>query len=170
MYTFTDITRTHKKLWHKTFVKNGQICEGSGALNRVVTTLVGAGAVLCNFAGINSVILLYYFCFMCIVFCRDITLTSEQLQHFLVKIIRLLKSTDLQELPPVVYQLLALSVKVCYCLDWFHNSPLIFTRPPRQFSHTRTDKQTVLKVCTVINMSGITLYYAPVRRDSRSGV
>ena len=37
MYTFTDITLTHKKLWHKTFVKNGQICEGCGSLKALQT-------------------------------------------------------------------------------------------------------------------------------------
>ena len=28
MYTFTDITLTHKNLWHKTFVKNGPNLRG----------------------------------------------------------------------------------------------------------------------------------------------
>ena len=37
MYTFTDITLTHKKLWHKTLVKNGQICEGCGFQHQNLT-------------------------------------------------------------------------------------------------------------------------------------
>ena len=43
-------------------------------------------------------------------------------------------------------------------------SPQFCTRPLRRCSNTRTDKQTVLKVCTIINISGTTLYYASVRR------
>ena len=40
MYTFTDITLTHKKLWHKTFVKNGQICEGCGSLKDSINSSI----------------------------------------------------------------------------------------------------------------------------------
>ena len=44
MYTFTDITLTHKKLWHKTFVKKGQICEGCGSVKDYLYKLhVSAG-------------------------------------------------------------------------------------------------------------------------------
>ena len=32
MYTFTDITPSHKKLWHNFVFKNWQNCEGSGPL------------------------------------------------------------------------------------------------------------------------------------------
>ena len=39
-----------------------------------------------------------------------------------------------------------------------------YARPPRGCTNTRTDKQIVLKVCTIINMSEITHYYASVRR------
>ena len=34
MYTFTDITLSHNKLWHKTLFKNGRNCEGSGPLKQ----------------------------------------------------------------------------------------------------------------------------------------
>ena len=45
---------------------------------------------------------------------KDITLTTEELNHVVNKIIRMFSDLDLQELPPLVYQLLLLSAKVSY--------------------------------------------------------
>ena len=67
---------------------------------------------VCFCAMIFNFKLKLYLLFVCFSLIRDIQLTPEQLQFFMVKIVRLLKNTDLQELPPVVYQLLSLSGKV----------------------------------------------------------
>ncbi|XP_038070700.1 Fanconi anemia group I protein-like isoform X2 [Patiria miniata] len=42
---------------------------------------------------------------------RDVALSSDQLKFVITKILRLCKDVDLQELPPLVYQLLLLSTK-----------------------------------------------------------
>ncbi|XP_077861464.1 Fanconi anemia group I protein-like, partial [Saccoglossus kowalevskii] len=42
---------------------------------------------------------------------RDVPLTNEELQFVIDKILRMFKSMDLQELPPLIYQLLLLSTK-----------------------------------------------------------
>ncbi|XP_068131301.1 Fanconi anemia group I protein [Hyperolius riggenbachi] len=42
---------------------------------------------------------------------RDVLLTSEELQFVVEKVLRLLSKLDLQEMPPLVYQLLLLSAK-----------------------------------------------------------
>ncbi|XP_022096600.1 Fanconi anemia group I protein-like [Acanthaster planci] len=42
---------------------------------------------------------------------RDVVLSSDQLKSVITKILRLCKDVDLQELPPLVYQLLLLSTK-----------------------------------------------------------
>ena len=39
MYTFTDTTLTHKKLWPKTFCKKGQFCEGIKWKERLIQPL-----------------------------------------------------------------------------------------------------------------------------------
>ena len=43
---------------------------------------------------------------------KDITMTPDQLQFVIEKILRLLNEIDLQELPPLIYQLLVLSTNV----------------------------------------------------------
>ena len=44
---------------------------------------------------------------------RDIALSSEELSHVIAKSMRQLTEMDQNELPPLVYQLLLLSAKVC---------------------------------------------------------
>ena len=47
---------------------------------------------------------------------RDVPLAPEEL-HFLVeKVLRMFLKLDLQEIPPLVYQLLLLAGKVCVCV------------------------------------------------------
>ena len=43
---------------------------------------------------------------------RDISLSDSELRFVITKVIRLLKDLDLQELPPLIYQLLLLATKV----------------------------------------------------------
>ena len=45
---------------------------------------------------------------------RDISLSDSELRFVITKVIRLLKDLDLQELPPLIYQLLLLATKVSY--------------------------------------------------------
>lgn len=44
---------------------------------------------------------------------RDVPLSSEELQFLVEKVLRMFSKMDLQEVPPLVYQLLLLSAKVC---------------------------------------------------------
>lgn len=44
---------------------------------------------------------------------RDITMTLPEMQSVVKKIVKEMKAIDLQELPPLVYQMLLLSTKVC---------------------------------------------------------
>ncbi|XP_032379362.1 Fanconi anemia group I protein isoform X1 [Etheostoma spectabile] len=44
---------------------------------------------------------------------RDVPLSSEELQFLVEKVLRMLTKLDLQEIPPLVYQLLLLSAKGC---------------------------------------------------------
>ncbi|XP_053320955.1 Fanconi anemia group I protein [Spea bombifrons] len=44
---------------------------------------------------------------------RDVPLSSEELQFVVEKVLRMLSKLDLQEMPPLVYQLLLLSAKGC---------------------------------------------------------
>lgn len=44
---------------------------------------------------------------------RDVPLSSEELQFLVEKILRMFTKLDLQEIPPLVYQLLLLTAKVC---------------------------------------------------------
>lgn len=46
---------------------------------------------------------------------RDVPLSSEELQFLVEKVLRMFTKLDLQEIPPLVYQLLLLSAKVCVC-------------------------------------------------------
>ena len=43
---------------------------------------------------------------------KDVPLSSEELGHVIQKVLRMFKDVDLQELPPLVYQLLLLATKV----------------------------------------------------------
>lgn len=43
---------------------------------------------------------------------RDIPLSGEELQFVVEKVLRMFSRLDLQEIPPLVYQLLLLSAKV----------------------------------------------------------
>lgn len=43
---------------------------------------------------------------------RDVPLSSEELQFVVEKVLRMFTKLDLQEIPPLVYQLLLLSAKV----------------------------------------------------------
>ncbi len=43
---------------------------------------------------------------------KDVPMTSEELHFVISKMLRMLKDIDLQELPPLVYQLLLLTTKV----------------------------------------------------------
>uniref|UniRef100_A0A3Q3A1Z5 FA complementation group I n=1 Tax=Kryptolebias marmoratus TaxID=37003 RepID=A0A3Q3A1Z5_KRYMA len=45
--------------------------------------------------------------------CRDVPLSSEELQFLVEKVLRMFTKLDLQEIPPLVYQLLLLSAKGC---------------------------------------------------------
>jgi len=55
---------------------------------------------------------------------RDITLSSEELSHVIAKSLRQLTEMDQNELPPLVYQLLLLSAKVCMTVA--HGSKLCY--------------------------------------------
>lgn len=46
--------------------------------------------------------------------CRDIPLSAEELQFVVEKVLRMFPKVDLQEIPPLVYQLLLLSAKVIF--------------------------------------------------------
>ena len=58
---------------------------------------------------------------------KDITLSSDELRFVIEKIVRLLNELDVQELPPLIYQLLLLSTKVgtVTCLSEVPTVPLI---------------------------------------------
>ena len=43
---------------------------------------------------------------------KDVAMTTDELGFVIKKILRMLKDVDLEELPPLVYQLLLLSTKV----------------------------------------------------------
>jgi len=43
---------------------------------------------------------------------RDVSLLDSELRFVITKVIRLFKDLDLQELPPLIYQLLLLAAKV----------------------------------------------------------
>ena len=62
---------------------------------------------------------------------RDITLTNEELSHVIAKCLRQLTELELNELPPLIYQLLLLSAKVG-CTKSYHQqncgNPLICTK------------------------------------------
>lgn len=47
-----------------------------------------------------------------LLFNRDIPLSGEELQFVVEKVLRMFSKLDLQEIPPLVYQLLLLSAKV----------------------------------------------------------
>lgn len=49
----------------------------------------------------------------CFSFFRDVPMSSEELQFLVEKVLRMFSKLDLQEIPPLVYQLLLLSAKVC---------------------------------------------------------
>uniref|UniRef100_A0A3Q3E817 FA complementation group I n=1 Tax=Labrus bergylta TaxID=56723 RepID=A0A3Q3E817_9LABR len=51
--------------------------------------------------------------FLCLPCCRDVPLSSEELQFVVEKVLRMFTKLDLQEIPPLVYQLLLLSAKGC---------------------------------------------------------
>uniref|UniRef100_A0A3B4V0H7 FA complementation group I n=1 Tax=Seriola dumerili TaxID=41447 RepID=A0A3B4V0H7_SERDU len=51
--------------------------------------------------------------FLCPPHCRDVPLSSEELQFLMEKVLRMFTKLDLQEIPPLVYQLLLLSAKGC---------------------------------------------------------
>lgn len=44
--------------------------------------------------------------------CRDVPVSTEELQFVMMKVEKMFPRLDLQELPPLVYQLLLLSAKV----------------------------------------------------------
>lgn len=48
--------------------------------------------------------------------CRDVPLSTEELQFLIEKVLRMFAKLDLQEIPPLVYQLLLLTAKVCVCI------------------------------------------------------
>ena len=43
---------------------------------------------------------------------KEVSLTSDEIQFVMEKVLRMMNNIDLQELPPLVYQLLVLSTKV----------------------------------------------------------
>lgn len=57
---------------------------------------------------------LFFVC-VCLPHLRDVPLSSEELQFLVEKVLRMFTKLDLQEIPPLVYQLLLLSTKVCLC-------------------------------------------------------
>lgn len=54
--------------------------------------------------------------FLCLPPFRDVPLSTEELQFLVEKVLRMFIKLDLQEIPPLVYQLLLLSAKVCVCV------------------------------------------------------
>uniref|UniRef100_A0A8C3AZL7 FA complementation group I n=1 Tax=Cyclopterus lumpus TaxID=8103 RepID=A0A8C3AZL7_CYCLU len=52
-------------------------------------------------------------CSMCLPHFRDVPVSSEELQFVVEKVVRMFTKLDLQEIPPLVYQLLLLSAKGC---------------------------------------------------------
>ena len=46
---------------------------------------------------------------------RDVVMTPEQLQLVVGRVRELMKGVEVEELPPLVYQLLLFSTKVCVC-------------------------------------------------------
>lgn len=60
---------------------------------------------------------------------RDVPLSSEELRFLVEKVLRMFSKLDLQEIPPLVYQLLLLSAKVCVSACWLsgtHNRASLF--------------------------------------------
>lgn len=53
-----------------------------------------------------------YYLFLPLPDYRDVPLSSEELRFLVEKVLRMFTKLDLQEIPPLVYQLLLLSVKV----------------------------------------------------------
>uniref|UniRef100_A0A7N6BGL1 FA complementation group I n=1 Tax=Anabas testudineus TaxID=64144 RepID=A0A7N6BGL1_ANATE len=54
-----------------------------------------------------------YIMYLCLPDFRDVPLSSEELQFLVEKVLRMFIKLDLQEIPPLVYQLLLLSAKGC---------------------------------------------------------
>ena len=48
---------------------------------------------------------------------RDVPLSPEELQFLVEKVFRMFSKLELQEVPPLVYQLLLLSAKVCWNVE-----------------------------------------------------
>lgn len=66
----------------------------------------------------------YYFCVgncnstVTFIMVRDVPLSPEELQFVVDKVLRMFQKLELQEIPPLIYQLLLLSTKVrklCCC-------------------------------------------------------
>ena len=60
---------------------------------------------------------------------RDVPLSSEELRFLVETVLRMFSKLDLQEIPPLVYQLLLLSAKVCVSACWLsgtHNRASLF--------------------------------------------
>lgn len=51
---------------------------------------------------------------------KDVSMSSDELGFVLNKILRMLNDVDLQELPPIIYQLLLLSTKVAISTQRLH--------------------------------------------------
>lgn len=57
---------------------------------------------------------IFFICLFVLVltYFRDVPLSPEELQFLVEKVVRMFTKLDLQEIPPLVYQLLLLSAKV----------------------------------------------------------
>lgn len=63
---------------------------------------------------LHGIIMLSFFLFLFLVLThrRDVPLSSEELRFVVEKVLRMFTKLDLQEIPPLIYQLLLLSAKV----------------------------------------------------------
>uniref|UniRef100_A0A8D3A4R9 FA complementation group I n=1 Tax=Scophthalmus maximus TaxID=52904 RepID=A0A8D3A4R9_SCOMX len=62
---------------------------------------------------INSLCSSRYVCLICLSHSRDVPLSSDELLFLVEKVLRMFTKLDLQEIPPLVYQLLLLAAKGC---------------------------------------------------------
>lgn len=73
---------------------------------------VYCSAMFVPFMFLSQCFIYYYLLFLPLSHYRDVSLSSEELRFLVEKVLRMFTKQDLQEIPPLVYQLLLLSVKV----------------------------------------------------------
>ncbi|KAJ7376921.1 hypothetical protein OS493_031515 [Desmophyllum pertusum] len=88
-------------------IKNGSLSNGKSLelFPKVLSAVAAKDFIPMAGDGIHNVL------FIWLLFFRDVPMTSDELRFVMEKIVRAMKDLDLQELPPLVYQLLLLSTK-----------------------------------------------------------